>query len=206
MVFELLVQESYQWRVKCAVEVNFSDMCWTIDGKCKLRCQNSFEEFENRSILFLGNKPSFGPAHIYFYEGVHKHLFYGKLLISIETEEIDEKFVSTLQQKQDILMPLNETDYWNDEIFKVNLILVNLDALNLQQSRMKLYLSCENNFSNTIELETKEYEGKMKMKFVQFNSNVRPLLSMSVKLPDNRLKHQMKNLIRMLVHEMVRIM
>lgn len=101
-------------------------------------------------------------------------------------------------------MPLNETDYWNEEIFKVNMILVNLDALNFQQSRMKIYLSCESNFSNTIELETKDYDGKMKVKFVQFNSNVRPLLSMCVKLPDNRIKHQMKNLIRMLVHEMVK--
>lgn len=36
LVFELLVQESYQWRVKCAVEMNFSDMCWKIDGKCEL--------------------------------------------------------------------------------------------------------------------------------------------------------------------------
>jgi otoferlin len=155
-------------------------------------------------IIISDNKPSFGPTHIHFYEGVHKNLFYGKVLISIETEEIDEKFVSLLQHKQDILMPLNETEYWNDEIFKINMILVNMDALNLQQqNRIKVYLSCENIFSNTVELETKAYDGKMKVKFVQFNSTDRPLLSMSIKLPDNRIKLQMKNLIRMLVHEMV---
>lgn len=135
---------------------------------------------------------------------MHKNLFYGKVLLSIETEEIEDKFVSLLQHKQDILMPLNETEYWNDEIFKINMVLVNMDALNLQQqNRMKIYLSCETNFSNTVELETKAYDGKMKVKFVQFNSNDRPLLSLSIKLPDNRIKVQMKNLIRMLVHEMV---
>lgn len=35
LVFELLVHECYQWRIKCAVEVNFSAMCWKIDGKCE---------------------------------------------------------------------------------------------------------------------------------------------------------------------------
>lgn len=150
------------------------------------------------------NKPSFGPSHIYFYEGIQKNLFYGNLLISVDTEEIEEKFVNARLQKQDILMPLNETDYWNEEIFKINMILVDLDSLNFHQNRLKVYLSCERNFSNTIELHTKEYDGKMKLKFVQFNSSIRPLLSMSVKLPDNRIKHQVKNLIKMLVHEMVK--
>lgn len=36
MTFELLVQEYYQWKVKCSVEVNFSDLCWKIDGNCEL--------------------------------------------------------------------------------------------------------------------------------------------------------------------------
>lgn len=125
-------------------------------------------------------------------------------MVSIETENVDEKVVNTLKQKQDILMPLNENDYWNEEVFKINMILVNMDALNLQQNRMKVYLSCENNFSNSIDLEVNEYEGKMKVKFVQFNSNVRPLMTLSVKLPDNRLKLQVKNLVQMLVQEMVR--
>lgn len=165
--------------------------------------KNTTEIHGNIFHFFTDNKPSFGPTHIHFYEGIHKNIFYGKLLISIETEEIDEKFVSALQQKQDILMPLNESDYWNEEVFKTNMILVNLDALSLQQNRVKVYLSCESNFSNTIELETKEYDTKMKVKFVQFNSGIRPLLSMSLKLPDNRIKHQIENLVRMLVQEMV---
>jgi hypothetical protein len=135
---------------------------------------------------------------------MHKNLYYGKLLISIETETIDEgKFVNPLEQKQDILMPLNETEYWNEEVFKINMILVDMDALNLQQNHMKVYLSCQNIFSNTIDLDVHEHDGKMNVKFVQFNSNVRPVMSMAIKLPDNRLKYQMTNLIRMLVKEMV---
>lgn len=149
------------------------------------------------------NKPSFGPTFIYFYEGIHKNLFYGKLLISIDTEEIEEKFASTLQHKQDILKPLNESQYWDEEIFKVNLILVNMDALNVQQDRLKIYLSCENNFSNTFESDMKPYDEKLKLKFVKFDSNVRPILSLTIKLPDNRLKFQVQNLVRMLIHEMV---
>lgn len=116
---------------------------------------------------------------------------------------MDEK-IMPLKTKQDILMTANECDFWDEEIFKVNMILINMDALNFQQNRMKIYLSCECKFSNSIELEAIEYDGKMKMKFVQFNSNVRPLMSLSIKLPDNRLKLQLKNLIKMLVHEMVK--
>lgn len=98
-------------------------------------------------------------------------------------------------------MPLNESEYWDEEIFRINLILINLDALNFRQKRMKLYLSCESIFSNAVELGSIEYDGKLK--FVQFNSNVRPFLSLSIKLPDNRLKLQVKNLLTMLIKEMV---
>lgn len=125
-------------------------------------------------------------------------------MVSIDTEAIDDKVVNSVKRKQDILMPLNESDYWNEEIFKINLILINMDALNFQQNSIKVYLSCENNFSQAIDLDVNEYEGKMKVKFVQFNSNVRPLTTLSVKLPDNRLKLQLKNLIQMLVEEMVK--
>lgn len=100
-------------------------------------------------------------------------------------------------------MPLNESEYWNDEIFKIHMVLVSLDALNLQQNHEKLYLSCEDNFSNSLDLNMKEYSEKLKVKYVEFASNVRPLMTMSVKLADHRLKFQMKNLVEMLVQEMV---
>lgn len=124
--------------------------------------------------------------------------------MSISTEGLDDNIVGRIQPKQDILMSLNETDYWNEEIFKVNMILINIDALNLQQNHMKMYLTCESNFSNSIDLDVKEYGGKMKVKFVEFKSNVRPIMTLSIKLPDNRLKYQVKNLIQMLVAEMVK--
>lgn len=177
-------------------------MSWKVDEICKQSTSHLCEVLRN--ITFLDNKPSFGPTYINFYEGIHKNLYYGKLLVSMETEEVDDKVFNTLQQKQDILMPFNESDYWNEEVFRINMILVNIDALNLQQNRMKTYLSCENNFSNSIDLNVNEYEGKMKVKFVYFNSNVRPLMTLNVKLPDNRLKLQVKNLVEMLVNEMVK--
>lgn len=126
------------------------------------------------------------------------------MLVSIETEEIEEKIAASVMNKQGILMPMNESDYWDEEIFKVNMILINLDALKLQQNRVRIYLSCEYNLSNFIDLDVNEYDEKMKMKFVQFNSNVRPLMTLSIKLPDNRLKLQVKNLVAMLVQEMVK--
>lgn len=102
-------------------------------------------------------------------------------------------------------MPLNETDYWNEEIFKVNMVLVSMDAMSMQQNKMKIYLSCENIFSNTIDVDVQNYDNvKLKLKFVHFSSNVRPLMSLNIKLPDNRLKLQMINLVQMLVEEMVR--
>lgn len=155
--------------------------------------------------IFPDNKPFFGPAYIHFYEGIHKNIFFGKLSISIETEDIDQRVFETLTHKQDILMPLNETDYWNEEIFKVNMVLVSMDAMSMQQNKMKIYLSCENIFSNTIDVDVQNYDNvKLKLKFVHFSSNVRPLMSLNIKLPDNRLKLQMINLVQMLVEEMVR--
>jgi hypothetical protein len=148
--------------------------------------------------------PSFGPSFLNFYDGPLKNVYFGKLLLSIETEEISDKLVSSPQPKQDILMPVNESDYWVEEIFKINLVLVSLDALDLQQSRFKVYMTCENLSSNTVDFEAKEYDGKLKLKFVQFDSNVRPILSLNIKLPDNRIKYQMRNLIQMLVDKMVR--
>lgn len=156
-------------------------------------------------MSFIDNKPAFGPNFVYFYEGIHKNLFYGKLLISIETEEIDEKIVSPMKSRNDILMPTNESEYWDEEVFKINMILINVDGVNIQQHhRIKVYLSCEYNFSNSIDLDLVDYDKQMKVKFVRFSSNVRPLMSLSIKLPDNRLKLQVKNLISMLVQEMVK--
>lgn len=152
----------------------------------------------------LDNKPSFGPSNIYFYDGALKNLFYGKVLLSIETEEIDENFVATLPKKQDILMPLNTSEYWNEEIFRVNMILVGADALNVEHSGLKLSLACENVFSNSVNLSLKSYGGNLKAKFGHFESNERPVLSLSIKLPDHRLKYQVTNILEILVHDMVR--
>jgi hypothetical protein len=35
MTFEVLVQDYYQWRAVCAIELNFSDMCWAVNGMRK---------------------------------------------------------------------------------------------------------------------------------------------------------------------------
>lgn len=134
---------------------------------------------------------------------MHKNLYYGKLLLCIATEEIDEKFVA-LQQKQDIVLPLNTSDYWSEENFKINMIIINADALNLHQTSLKLNFSCGSIFSNSANLEMKAYEGKLKVKYVEFESNVRSVVSLGIKLPDHRLKFQVANLVMMLVQEMVR--
>lgn len=125
-------------------------------------------------------------------------------MLSIETEEIDENFVATLPKKQDILMPLNTSEYWNEEIFRVNMILVGADAINIQHSGLKLTLACENVFSNSINLNLKSYGGNLNAKFGHFESNERPVLSLSIELPDHRLKYQVTNILEILVQDMVR--
>lgn len=102
-------------------------------------------------------------------------------------------------------MPLNETEYWNEEIFKINLILVNGDAISTQHNHLKVSMGCENNFTSAVDLDLKEYEKmeKLKLRYVNFSTNQRPFLSLSVKLPDNRLKNQANNLLKMLASEMV---
>lgn len=35
MLFELLIYERCLWDVKSTCELNFSDMCWNINGNCK---------------------------------------------------------------------------------------------------------------------------------------------------------------------------
>lgn len=156
-------------------------------------------------ILILDNHPAFGPSNIVFYEGINKNVFFGKILISIETEEIDQNVAPTSQRKQDIIMPLNESDYWNDEIFKINLVLINGDAISSQTNHLRVSMGCENNFTGSVDLDLKEYDNmeKLKLRYIHFPTNQRPLLSLSVKLPDNRLKNQANNLLKMLTREMV---
>lgn len=36
IIIQLLVHDSFQWKVKCAYELNFNDMCWKVDGTCKM--------------------------------------------------------------------------------------------------------------------------------------------------------------------------
>ncbi|KAG5679282.1 hypothetical protein PVAND_008861 [Polypedilum vanderplanki] len=185
MTFELLIQDYYQWRTKCSVELNFNDMCWSIHG-------------------MPSNKPSFGPAQIKFYEGAQKNAYYGKLLVSITTEDVDEKLtVSSLQKKQDIIIPLNENEFWNEEIFKINMIILSADSIDVQHNNIKAFLTCEDFITNTIDLNLKDYKfTKLKFKYAEFESNVRPLMTLSIKLQDNRLKNQANNLIKMLSREM----
>ncbi|XP_070501536.1 otoferlin [Chironomus tepperi] len=184
IILDLLVQDYYQWRVKCTVELNFNDMSWKVGDKY--------------------TKPAFGPSHVTFYEGEHKNSYYGKLLISIETHDIDEKMtVSSLNNKEDIIMPVNESEFWNDEIFKVNMIILNVESFTASYSNIRAQLCCEEITSNPIDIDLKDYGHKrIKLRFSEFNSNDRPLLSMSIKLPDNRLKNQAINLLRMLLREM----
>jgi hypothetical protein len=202
MIFEVLVKEMYH-TVKCSFELNFKDISWNVDGSCKAKFIQ-IKIFYQKKELFKDNKPAFGPTHISFYEGINRNQFYGKLLISLETEDVDEKIACPLRYKQDIIMPINENEYWNEEIFKVNMIIVSGDALNIPHSNIKLELCCTDVSSNSINLDLQEYDGKLKLKYIAFSSSIRPLLSLSVKLPDNRLKNQGNNLIKMLIREMVR--
>lgn len=102
-------------------------------------------------------------------------------------------------------MPLNENDYWNEEIFKINLVLINGEAISTQYNQLRVSMGCENNFASPIDLDLKEYEKmeKLKLKHVHFSTNQRSYLSLNVKLPDNRLKNQANNLLKMLTREMV---
>lgn len=125
--------------------------------------------------------------------------------MSIETEVIDQSLISSMLSKQNILMPMNEFDYWTEEVFCVYMIIMNMEFLQTTQNHLKIFLSCENIFSNVIDLELEEYSGKSKLKFAKYNSNIRPLMSLLIKLPDNRLKHQIGNLFQEIVEEIVSI-
>lgn len=112
---------------------------------------------------------------------------------------------NVFQQKQDISLTLNESDYWDDEIFKVNMIIMNIDAIcDTSIENIKIFLSCEHINSNTISFDVAEYDKKLKFKYVPFDSNTRSMLSLSIKLPDTRLKNEANNLLKMLTREMVR--
>lgn len=154
-------------------------------------------------LCITDNKPEFGPSFLSFYEGTQRNLYCGKCLVSITTENVDEKVKSLMNLKQDILLPLNETDFWDYEIFRINMILLSADAITMQPNSIKIYLTCEGIFSNEIDLDVREYDDKMKIKFVHFSSSMRPLMSFNIRLPDTRLKNQMRNLMKMVIDEMV---
>ena len=122
--------------------------------------------------------------------------------MSIETEVIDQSLINPLLSKQNILTPMNEYDYWTEEVFCVNMIMMNMEFLQTTQNHLKIFLSCESTFSNVIDLELEEYSGKSKIKFAKFASNFRSLL---IKLPDNRLKHQIGNLFQDIIDEIVSV-
>lgn len=126
--------------------------------------------------------------------------------MSIETEVIDPSLINPMLSKQTILTPINVSDYWTEEVFCVNMIMMSTDFLNTSLNNVKIFLSCENIYSNVIDLELEEYSGKSKLKFAKFTSNVRPLMSLLIKLPDNRLKHQIGNLFQDIVEEIVSIL
>lgn len=159
--------------------------------------------FLHKSIILSDNLPAFGPSHLYFYECFNNQIYFGKLLISIETEIIDDKLLNQIIPKQDILHQLNEFDYWATENFRVNLMLINMDCLLMQVDYIKIYLNCEDIFSNQIEIQAKDYSDNAKVKYVKFISNTRPMVALTIKLPDNRLKHQIVNILVRIVREMV---
>lgn len=113
--------------------------------------------------------------------------------------------ISALNNKEDIIMPVNESEFWNEEIFKVNMIILNVESFSTLQNSIRAQLCCEEITSNVIDIDLKDYEhNRIKLKYSAFSSNDRPLLSMNIKLPDNRLKNQPLNLLQMLLREMVR--
>jgi hypothetical protein len=113
--------------------------------------------------------------------------------------------VSSLQKKQDIIMPLNENKFWNEEVFKINMIVLGVEVVDVQCNNLRAFLTCENILSNLVDLPLKEHKlRKMKLKFADFPSNMRPYMSISIKQHDNRLKNQANNLMKMLVREVVR--
>jgi hypothetical protein len=148
---------------------------------------------------FSDNKPAFGPDFIYFYEGHNNNVFVGKILISLRTQNGSKHSTKSLSP------PSNEPVTCTMESFMINMVLVIADAVNTRENQLQFYLSCEGIPSNTIEVDLKVYEKHMGLKFVNFTSNVRPCLSMSIKLSDHRSRFEMINLIRQLTEKMVRI-
>lgn len=73
----------------------------------------------------------------------------------------------------------------------------------MQVDYIKIYLNCEDIFSNQIEIQAKDYSDNAKVKYVKFISNTRPMVALTIKLPDNRLKHQIVNILVRIVREMV---
>lgn len=156
-------------------------------------------------LNFLGTKPAYGPIHIVFYENEHRNSFYGKLLISIETRDIDEHLtIKSLNAKEEIIMPVNVSEYWDEEVFTVYMTIVNFEAVQTFYKSIKVQLSCDSVTSNSAEIFLNNYHcKKLNLKHSEFPASDRPVLTLSIKLPDNRLRNQAQNLMRMLYREMV---
>ena len=79
--------------------------------------------------------------------------------MSIETHDVDEKMtISALHKKEDIIIPVNESEYWDDEIFTVSMIVINVETVSTSFNSIKMNLSCEDMVSNSIEIPLKDYK------------------------------------------------
>ncbi|CRK86165.1 CLUMA_CG000233, isoform A [Clunio marinus] len=178
MLFELLVFEYYHWKLLGTVELNFDKLRWNVDGELTL--------------------PSFGPSHICFYDK-SQQFFHGKLLISIATDKFPVKPTQTIPL-------INESEFWDEESFEMRTIIVRADLLNHLGSHFEISLRCEHQTSNTIDLNVKTYDIDTKLKFVDFATNSRPIMTLSIKLPNSFKKYHLRFGIKKLVRQMARNM
>lgn len=163
---------------------------------CSVKCVSSVEiHFSDILLKPDKNFPSLGPTYLHFYDMNNKNLYFGRILMQLET-------ISNFQEGSDLtrkfqlndIKSLSENDFWSMENFNIYLCILEVDCLSTKSSKIKIQFSCGEFISDEIELSTIQYPNS-RLKFGKFDSTGRPFVLLKTRFPDFRLKLEMEMLL-----------
>ncbi|XP_075159891.1 ferlin family C2 domain-containing myoferlin misfire [Haematobia irritans] len=173
-LIQLLSQDHLQWKCLAEYEIHFEDI--------------SFKD-----------KPVLGPTFIHFYDSLNPSIYQGRLLIEILSDCLTSPPQRQLHMKS--VMPLDETRYWHEDIFLVELLILKGDFIHGTLSNCKIYMKFANHTSNNLECFVQTYatqKNETIAKMLKYFQQEAPYkaITMRLKLPDHRHKYESERFLR----------
>lgn len=88
--------------------------------------------------------PTLGPIYLHFYLKEEPYRYFGRLLISVESETAHAMVMQTLTPS--LMSPLNEDNYWSTPTFNLNFVLLEMNCLPIRIEKIIMHISCGGTF------------------------------------------------------------